>query len=90
MLILTRRPGERLRIGENVRLTVLGVTSDKVRLGIGAPRDVPVHRHEVYERIRPSPEPLPHRRPAARSRANLGGHIGTTRQRGAGIREAAA
>lgn len=52
MLILTRRPGERLCIGENVRVTVLGTKGEQVRLGIDAPRDVPVHRHEVYERIK--------------------------------------
>lgn len=52
MFVLTRTPSERLRIGETVTITVLGVSGSKVRLGIDAPRAVPVHRGEVYERIR--------------------------------------
>ena len=52
MLIPWRRAGERLKIGENVTVTVLAVNGNQVRLGITAPREVPVHRHEVYERIR--------------------------------------
>ena len=51
MLILTRRLGEKLVIGENVTVTVLGVKGNQVRIGIDAPRDVTVHREEVYERI---------------------------------------
>ncbi|MGH8226988.1 MAG: carbon storage regulator CsrA [Steroidobacteraceae bacterium] len=51
MLILTRKAGERLMIGEQVTVTVLGVNGNQVRIGIDAPRDVPVHREEVYERI---------------------------------------
>ena len=51
MLILTRRVGEKLVIGENVTVTVLGVKGNQVRIGIDAPRDVTVHREEVYERI---------------------------------------
>ena len=51
VLILTRRVGEKLVIGENVTVTVLGVKGNQVRIGIDAPRDVTVHREEVYERI---------------------------------------
>lgn len=51
MLILTRRVGEAVRIGDDVTLTVLGVKGSQVRLGIDAPRDVSVHRQEIYERV---------------------------------------
>lgn len=51
MLILTRRKGEVLRIGEEVELTVLGVKGGQVRLGIKAPTDIPVHREEIYLRL---------------------------------------
>jgi carbon storage regulator len=51
MLILTRRPDERLMIGDNITVTVLGVKGSQVRLGVNAPKDVSVHREEVYERI---------------------------------------
>jgi carbon storage regulator len=51
MLILTRRPVESLRIGDEVRVTVLGVRGKEVRVGVSAPRSVSVHRQEVYERI---------------------------------------
>jgi len=52
MLILSRRIGERLTIGEDVTVTVLGVKGNQIRLGIEAPRGVPVHREEVYEKLR--------------------------------------
>lgn len=52
MLILTRRTGETVMIGHETSVTVLGVKGNQVRLGINAPKDVPVHREEVYERIR--------------------------------------
>lgn len=51
MLILTRRVGETLMIGDQVSVTVLGVKGNQVRLGINAPKDVAVHREEIYERI---------------------------------------
>ena len=52
MLILTRRVGETLMIGDEVTVTVLGVKGNQVRIGVNAPRDVAVHREEIYDRIR--------------------------------------
>jgi len=51
MLILTRRVGETLMVGDEVTVTVLGVKGNQVRIGVNAPRDVAVHREEIYQRI---------------------------------------
>lgn len=51
MLILTRRVGETVVIGDDVTVTVLGVKGNQVRLGVNAPREVAVHREEIFERI---------------------------------------
>lgn len=51
MLILTRRAGESVMVGSDITITVLGVKGNQVRIGINAPKDVAVHREEIYERI---------------------------------------
>jgi carbon storage regulator len=51
MLILTRRVGETLMIGDEITVTVLSIKGNQVKLGIGAPKDVPVHREEIYDRV---------------------------------------
>ena len=56
MLILTRRVGETLVIGDDVTVTVLGVKGNQVRLGVNATRDISVHREEIYERIQKEKE----------------------------------
>ncbi len=52
MLILTRRVGETLVIGDDVRITLLSVNGNQARLGTEAPRDIPVHREEIYNKIK--------------------------------------
>lgn len=56
MLVLSRKKNESIRIGDEVRIVVVEIRGDKVRLGIDAPTDVPVHREEIYEAIRRSQE----------------------------------
>lgn len=52
MLVLTRKINEEIRIGDNVTITIVEVRGDRVRVGISAPQDVPVHRREVYDAIK--------------------------------------
>ncbi|MBF0284389.1 MAG: carbon storage regulator CsrA [Magnetococcales bacterium] len=52
MLILTRRVGESLNIGDNIKITLLGIKGNQVRIGIDAPREVEVHREEIYDKIK--------------------------------------
>ena len=51
MLVLTRRPGQLIQIGADIQVTIIEVRGDQVRIGINAPRDVPVHRQEIWDEI---------------------------------------
>ncbi len=59
MLILTRRVGESLMVGDDITVTVLGVKGNQVRIGVNAPRDVAAHREEIYNRIQDDDETPP-------------------------------
>lgn len=52
MLILTRKVGETIRIGDNIEVVVLGVKGNQVKIGTNAPKDLPVHREEIYHRVK--------------------------------------
>jgi carbon storage regulator len=54
MLILTRRPGESVKIGDDVTVSILGIKGNQVRIGFNAPKDISIHREEIYERIQAS------------------------------------
>jgi len=70
MLILTRRLGESVKIGDRVTVTVLGVKGGHVRLGFTAPKDVAVHREEIYERLQGGLNSITPVRSAARVRSS--------------------
>lgn len=57
MLVLTRKRNESIMIGDNIVITIVDIRGDKVRLGIEAPNDVPVHRQEIYDAIRRNASP---------------------------------
>jgi carbon storage regulator len=80
MLILTRRVGETVMIGNDVTVTVLGVKGNQVRVGVNAPRDVAVHREEIFERIKREEEgaggTTAARPAAARPNGSGNGHAG--------------
>ncbi len=59
MLVLSRKKNESIVIGDNIVITVVDVRGDKVRLGIDAPKDVPVHRREVYDAIKKAEQEKP-------------------------------
>ncbi|HMH27130.1 MAG TPA: carbon storage regulator CsrA [Steroidobacteraceae bacterium] len=58
MLILTRRVGETVIVGNDVAVTIVAVKGNQIRIGISAPKNVPIHREEIYERIRRERQPI--------------------------------
>ena len=74
MLILTRRVGESVKIGDQVTVTVLGVHGSHVRLGFGAPKHIPVHREEIYQRMHKEPIDIAQAEPGKIFSATPGSH----------------
>lgn len=75
MLILTRRVGETLMIGDDVTVTVLGVKGNQVRIGVNAPKDIAVHREEIYERIKREQQENAAAASAVEGKANAGSEV---------------
>ena len=75
MLILTRRVGETVMIGSDVTVTVLGVKGNQVRVGVNAPRDVAVHREEIFERIKREEQSTGHSEHVLPHKANGSGGV---------------
>ena len=61
MLVLSRKPGEEVVVGDNIRVMVVDIRGDKVRLGFTAPTEVPIHRDEVYKKIHQTSQVAEHR-----------------------------
>lgn len=59
MLILTRSIGESINIGDDIQITILGMKGNQVRIGVNAPKEVPVHRQEIYDRIQEEKRAVP-------------------------------
>jgi len=74
MLILTRRVGETVMIGDNVTITILGVKGNQVRVGINAPKSVAVHREEIYERVKRERQAEADRQKAQDTNGNIDGN----------------
>ena len=71
MLVLTRKPGQSIMIGDDIEVQILSVAGDKVRIGITAPRDVGIFRDEVYDRIEADRDETRPERPASSQRQRL-------------------